>query len=54
MNNEIGLDKNRFPIKEGVYLAIGIWGDKEPGEIDVYFDPLNRLSVYSEDYGGQM
>lgn len=48
------LDKDGLPTGEGIYLAKGIWGSDEPKEIDVYLDPLNRLSVLSEDYGGEM
>jgi hypothetical protein len=54
MNNQIGLNNSNFPTEEGVYLAKGIWGSEEPREIEVYLDPINRLSVYFEDYGGQI
>ena len=53
MNKPQGIDKEGLPTEEGVYLAKGIWGNKEEREIDVYFDPIGRLSVYIEDYGGE-
>ena len=49
--NETYLDKNCLPTEEGVYLAIGILGDKEPREIDVYYHPIKGLSCFSEDFG---
>ena len=54
MNNKIGIGEDNLPTEEGVYLAKGIWGSEEPQKIDVYIDPINRLSVFSEDYGGEM
>lgn len=46
-----GLDSEGIPNREGVYLAVGIYGSREPAEIDVYRHPVKGLSVYSEDFG---
>jgi hypothetical protein len=51
MNNEINLDNSNLPLIEGIYLAVGIWGNKEPREIEVYKHPIKGLSCYSEDFG---
>ncbi|MBT4376589.1 hypothetical protein HOD29_04410 [archaeon] len=48
---KIGLDKNRLPNEEGVYLAKRIWGSETPREIDVYLHPIKQLSCFSEDFG---
>lgn len=42
---------NFFPTREGVYLAVGIFGHQEPDEIDVYEHPVKGLCCYSEDFG---
>ena len=47
------LDKDNIPIREGKYLAIGVWGDRDnPRIIDVYEHPIKSLVCFSEDYGG--
>lgn len=51
MNNEIILYNLNLPLTTGVYLAKGIWGSKEPREIEVYEHPIKGLSCYSEDFG---
>jgi hypothetical protein len=39
------------PTRTGVYLAKGIWGDNEAGEIDVYSHWKKGLCCFSEDFG---
>ncbi len=48
------LDKSGFPTREGKYLALNVWGDREnPREIDVYMHPIKGLCCWTEDYGGE-
>lgn len=42
----------KLPKEEGVYLALGVWGDDEtPQEIDVYEHPVKGLCCFQEDFG---
>ena len=50
----LDLDKDGFPTREGKYLAIGVWGEDNPREIDVYKHPVKGLSCFTEDYGGDV
>ena len=46
------LDEKGFPNREGVYLARGVWGDENIGEIEVYNNPEKGLCCFVDDYGG--
>lgn len=52
-NSDIdGLDKKLLPVREGNYLARGVWGDwRVAQEIDVYEHPIKGLCCYAEDFG---
>jgi len=45
--------KNKWPIEEGVYLAVGIFQSNEPQEIDVYLHPVKGLCCFSEEFGSE-
>jgi len=50
---EKDLDEKGLPIRGGVYLVKGAFGDKERQiEIDVYKHPIKRLCCFSENFGG--
>ena len=41
-----------IPQIEGRYLAIGLFGDIFPREIDVYTHPVKGLCCFTDDFGG--
>ncbi|PIZ83899.1 hypothetical protein COX97_00210 [Candidatus Pacearchaeota archaeon CG_4_10_14_0_2_um_filter_05_32_18] len=41
-----------LPTRPGVYLAVGVWCDDEPREIDVYRHPVKGLCCFADDFGG--
>ena len=43
--------KEIVPDEEGVYRVIGVWGEKDISEIDVYYYPIKGLCCFSEDFG---
>lgn len=50
--NKIGINKkDSLPTEQGIYLATGIYRDKEPREIEVYEHPVKGLSCFAEDFG---
>lgn len=52
ISNKIGINKkDNLPTEQGIYLAKGIYKDKEPGEIEVYEHPVKGLSCFAEDFG---
>ncbi len=51
VKKEADLDKKGLPNRDGVYLAIGVWGGDEPEEIEVYHHPVKGLCCFQEDFG---
>ncbi len=50
--NRRGINKkDNLPTEQGIYLAKGVYGDKEPREIEVYKHPIKGLSCFAEDFG---
>jgi len=45
------IDKRGWPIREGIYLAIGVYTDQEPREIDVYRYRPKGLCCLADDFG---
>jgi|SRR3989344_5099658 len=40
-----------IPKREGVYLALGVWGDDFPRQIEVYLHPIKGLCCFCDDFG---